>query len=102
MDDWYKCVKNRNVGQEKFADELLEIGAKDADKYVIVHNKEWENCPIRQRKEFEVLHIPHEKNNTVYVFVDIEINYDISNEEEINFDGFRELKYSCLEVSKDF
>ena len=54
-----------------------------------------------QRKEFEVLHIPHDKNHTVYVFVDIEINYDVTSEEEINFDGFREMKYSCLEVSKD-
>ena len=101
MDDWYKCVKNMDVGQDMFADELLEVGAKDKEMYVIVHNKEWERCPIRQRKEFEVLHIPHDKNKTVYVFVDIEIDYDITSEKEINFDGFRELKYSCLEVGKD-
>ena len=36
------------------------------------------------------------KTNYVYVFTDIELNYDIYNEEEINFDGFRELKYPCL------
>jgi hypothetical protein len=90
-----------NVGQNMFAEELLEIGAKANEKYVIVHDNEWEKCPMRQRKEFEVLHIPHNKNNTVYVFVDVEINYDLTSEEEINFDGFKEMKYSCLEVSRD-
>ena len=42
---------------------------------------------MRKRKEFEVLHIPHDKNNTVYVFVDV--NYDISDNNEINFDGLK-------------
>ena len=99
MDNWYSCEKN--VGKNIFTDELLEIGAKDENKYVIVNNKEWKECPVVQRKEFEVLHIPHDKNHTVYVFVDVEINYDVTSEEEINFDGFREMKYACLEVSKD-
>ena len=101
MDDWYNCVKLMNVGQGMFAEELLEIGAKAKEKYVIVHDNAWEKCPMKQRNEFEVLHIPHDKNNTVYVFVDVEINYDLSSEEEINFDGFKEMKYSCLEVSRD-
>ena len=32
MDDWYKCVKNKNVDQDMFTEELLEIGAKAKEK----------------------------------------------------------------------
>ena len=90
-----------DVVSDMFTNELLEVGAKDKEKYVIVHSKDWENCPVGKRKEFEVLHIPHDKNNTVYVFVDVEINYDVTDNNEINFDGFKEMKYSCLELSKE-
>ena len=92
IDDWYKCVENSEVGKNTFSDELFEVGAKDKDKYVIVHSAEWRKCPLRQRKEFEVLHIPHDKNNTVYVFAELEINYDVFENEEIKFDGFKEIK----------
>ena len=102
LDDWYNCVNVHSKSEDRFDEELLEIGAKGKEKYVIVNSKEWENCPMRQRNEFEVLHIPHDKNNTVYVFTEVEVDYDVTKEEEINFNGFREIKYSCLEVSEDF
>jgi hypothetical protein len=101
LDEWYKCVKNINVVPDMFINELLEVGAKDKDKYVISQGRDWEKCPVGNRKEFEVLHIPHDKNKTVYVFVDVDINYDITDNNEIDFDGFKEMKYSCLELSND-
>ena len=99
MDDWYNCIK---ITHDRFVEELLEIGGKDKEKYVIINTRKWVKCPINQRKEFEVLHIPRHKNKTAYVFTDTHIDYDITEQrEEINFTGFREIKYSCLEVSQD-
>ena len=35
------------------------------------------------------------------MFTDILINYDISDEDEVNFNGVLELEYACLEVTAD-
>ena len=72
MDDWYNCIK---ITHDRFVEELLEIGGKDKEKYVVVNTRKWVKCPMEQRKEFEVLHIPQNKNKTVYVFTDTYIDY---------------------------
>ena len=40
MDKWYSCSRNDNVDKDIFTDELLEIGAKEKEKYVIMNNKD--------------------------------------------------------------
>ena len=58
LDDWYNCTQKTSVDRESFFDEVLEIGAGEGQEYVVTQNYDWRNCPMKQRHEFEVLHIP--------------------------------------------
>ena len=101
LDYWYNCTQKENTDGETFIDKLLEIGARGNREYVITQNYEWRNCPVRQRNEFEVLHIPQDRDSQVYVFEKLEIEYDVFEHEHINFKAFKEMEYSCLELSQD-
>ena len=56
---------------------------------------------MRNRREYEVIHIPEGDDDTIFVLSDTVKNYDMSDEEEVDFDGVLEIRYDCLEVTAD-
>ena len=101
LDDQYNCVSFRNYTDDVFVNTILEVGEKMKEKYVISSTSEWRRCPVQQRMEFEVVSIPSDRNSTVFVFSDIDVDYDVT-EKIMKINEFSELQYSCLEVSSDY
>ena len=101
MDIWYNCTEEHNAVKGTFIERLLEIRAECDTEYVVSHNYDWRTCPMKQREEFEVVHITNKADGLVHIFDQVYIDYDVYENGEINLEEFQEVKYSCLELSKD-
>ena len=96
LDDWYNCVEVATNVNKEFRSELFQAGIED---YVVKDG--WGKCSVRDRREYEVIHIPVGIDDTIFVLSDTVKNYDMSDEEEVDFDGVLEIRYDCLELTAD-
>ena len=95
LSDWYDCVETDNDISTQFRYELSQVGVAQPE---IVSDHSWRDCPIENRKEYEVINIPGGVDDKAFVFSEAFINYDIG---EQNFVGVLELTYACLEVTEN-
>ena len=80
---------------KEFRTELLYVGLSESR---VVTHPEWKKCSVRDRREYEVINIPEGGDGDIYVLSDTVLSYDVSDEDKVNFSGFLETKYDCLEV----
>ena len=100
LDSWYDCVDGGD-GESvlaQFKQELAEVGKKNESEYQIVEADYWNKCPVRLRREYEVINISDD-DDKVYVISDMEIIDD--DEDEQDFKSLLEIEYECLEVSRE-
>ena len=95
LSDWYDCVETENNISTKFRYELGQVGVTQLE---IISNNLWRNCPIKNRREYEVINIPEGVDDKAFVFSEAFINYDIG---EQNFVGVLEVNFVCLELTED-
>ena len=98
LNDWYECVEVATNVSKEFRTELLYVGLSESR---VVTHPEWKKCSVRDRREYEVIYIPEDGDGNIHVLSDTVLSYDISDEEEMNFNGVLETKYDCLEVTAD-
>ena len=99
LNDWYECVEVATNVSKEFRTELLYVGL--SNYRVVRHSDGWKKCSVRNRKEYEVIDIPEDHDGNIYVLSDTVLSYDVSDDEEVNFNGVLETKYDCLEVTAD-
>ena len=97
LDSWYDCVDSGDSDSDsdsdvltQFKQELSEVGKKNESEYQIVQTEDWNKCPVRLRREYEVINIPDDDQDKVYVFSDMDIIYH--DEDEQDFDSVIEVE----------
>ena len=95
LSDWYDCVETENNISTQFRYELGQVGVTQLE---IISNNLWRNCPIKNRREYEVINIPEGVDDKAFVFSESFLNYDIG---ENNFVGVLEVNFACLELTED-